>query len=119
MMNRRAFLGALGLLAAPLGAEAQPGPTFQRIGVLTLSVAFSTPTFQAFQQGLRDLGYVEGQNIALELRFADGRPVRLADMAADLVRMKADRRHRHRKRPGGPGGQESHRDDSDRDSDPW
>ena len=89
-MDRRAFLGTLGLLAAPRAAGAQPGPTFQRIGVLTLSVAFSTPKFQAFQQGLRDLGYVEGQNIALELRFADGRPERLADMATDLVRMKVD-----------------------------
>jgi hypothetical protein len=61
MMNRRTFLcGRLGTLAAPLAAEGQPGPALPRIGVLTLSVAFSTPTFQAFRQGLRDQGYVEG-----------------------------------------------------------
>src|SRR4030095_2147903 len=61
-----------------------------RIGVLTLSVAFSTPTFQAFRQGLRDQGYVEGQNIALELRFANGSPEKLGTMAAALVRNKVD-----------------------------
>ncbi len=92
MMERRSFLGALagGLLAAPLAAEAQQGAVIPRIGVLTLSVATSTPTYQAFLQGLRDQGYVEGQNMAIEFRFADGRPDRLREMAAELVRTKID-----------------------------
>jgi putative tryptophan/tyrosine transport system substrate-binding protein len=90
-MNRRTFLCGLtlGTLAAPLAAEGQLGQV-PRIGVLTLSVAFSTPTFQAFLQGLRDQGYVEGQNIALELRFANGSPGKLGAMATDLVRKKVD-----------------------------
>ena len=78
------------LVLAPLAAEGQPGPALPRIGVLTLSVAFSSPTFQAFRQGLRDQGYVEGQNIALELRFANGSPETLAAMATDLVRKKVE-----------------------------
>jgi putative ABC transport system substrate-binding protein len=61
-----------------------------RIGVLTLSVGFATPTFQAFRQGLRDQGYVEGQNATIEFFFADGRPERLRDMATELVRTKVD-----------------------------
>jgi putative tryptophan/tyrosine transport system substrate-binding protein len=91
-MNRRTFLCGLtlGALAAPLAVEGQPGSVLRRIGVLTLSVAFSTPTFEAFRQGLRDQGYVEGQNITLELRFADGGPEKLAAMAADLVRNKVE-----------------------------
>jgi hypothetical protein len=92
VMNRRTFLRGLtlGTLPAPFAAEGQPGPALPRIGVLTLSVAFSTPTFQAFRQGLRDQGYVEGQNIALELRFANGSPETLAAMATDLVRKKVE-----------------------------
>jgi putative ABC transport system substrate-binding protein len=92
MITRRTFLCGLtlGTLAAPLTVEGQPGLVLPRIGVLTLSVAFSTPTFQAFRQGLRDQGYVEGQNIALELRFANGSPEKLGTMAADLVRNKVD-----------------------------
>jgi putative ABC transport system substrate-binding protein len=78
------------MLVGPPAAGAQQGRAYHRIGVLTLSVAFSTPTFQAFRQALRDLGYVEGQNIALELRFANGSAERLADMATDLVRTKVD-----------------------------
>ena len=75
VMDRRAFLASTVLvLAGPLGAEAQPAGKMWRIGVLTLSVAFSMPAFQAFRQGLRDQGYVEGQNMTLELRFANGKP---------------------------------------------
>lgn len=85
------LLVLLALLIAPLAAEAQQqAGKVWRIGVLTLSVAFSTPTFQAFLQGLRDQGYVEGQNMTLELRFANGSPEKLGDMAAELVRMKVD-----------------------------
>ena len=85
------LLVLLALLIAPLAAEAQQqAGKVWRIGVLTLSVAFSTPTFQAFLQGLRDQGYVDGQNMTLELRFANGSPEKLGDMAAELVRMKVD-----------------------------
>jgi putative tryptophan/tyrosine transport system substrate-binding protein len=89
-MDRRRFLvtSLAGALAVPLAAEGQQARTIPRVGVLTLSVAFSMPTFQAFRQGLREQGYVEGQNIALELRFANGNPEKLGDMAAELVRMK-------------------------------
>jgi len=70
---------ALGLLAAPLAAPAQqPSGKTARIGFL---VRVSTP-FDAFREGLRELGYVEGQNIVLEYRFADGRDERLPDGCA-------------------------------------
>jgi putative tryptophan/tyrosine transport system substrate-binding protein len=88
-VDRRAFVvGAFALFAAPLAGEAQP--KVPRIGILTLAVASSTPIFEEFRQGLRDLGYAEGQNIAFEYRFAQGRPDRLPGLAAELVRMKID-----------------------------
>jgi putative ABC transport system substrate-binding protein len=71
-------------------AEAQPPAKVARIGVLTLSVASSTPTFDAFRQGLREHGYTEGQNVAVEFRFAQGRPERLPAMAAELVKLKVE-----------------------------
>ena len=90
-MDRRRFLltSLAGALAAPLAAGAQRTGTVPRIGVLTLSVGFATPTFQAFRQGLRDQGYVEGQNATIEFYFADGRPDRLRDMATELVQRKS------------------------------
>ena len=91
-MDRRRFLliPLVGVLIAPLDVEGQQPGTLPRVGVLTLSVAASMPSFQAFLQGLRDQGYVEGRNIALEFRFADGKPERLRDMANELVRLKVD-----------------------------
>ena len=91
-MNRRAFIGTLAgaLLAAPLAAEGQPAGKVVRIGVLTLGFARSTPPIEAFQQGLREHGYVEGQNTALEFRFAKGRTDRLPALAAELVRLNVD-----------------------------
>jgi putative tryptophan/tyrosine transport system substrate-binding protein len=90
-VRRRPFLcGSALVLATPLAAEAQSGRVSSRVGVLTLSVAFATPTFQGFRQGLRDLGYLESQNIVLEPRFANGSPEKLRDMATDLVRTKVD-----------------------------
>jgi ABC-type uncharacterized transport system substrate-binding protein len=59
-----------------------------RVGVITLSVAPTTPTFEAFRVGLRERGYTEGQNIALEIRFAEGKPERLAGMVAELVQSR-------------------------------
>ena len=92
MMDRRTFAGAVvgGLAVAPFGADAQPERKVPRIGVLTMSVSPSMTAFQGFRQGLLDHGYVDGVNLVLEFRFAQGRPERLAAMAAELVQMKVD-----------------------------
>jgi putative ABC transport system substrate-binding protein len=79
-----------GLLAAPLAAEAQMSP---RVGYLSIGSASDprrTTLLGAFQQGLRDLGYVEGKNILIEVRFAEGDYDRIPDLAAELVRLKVD-----------------------------
>ncbi len=91
-MNRRTFLCGftLGTLAAPLAGEAQPPPTkTARIGYLSPR---SGPSIQdeAFRQGMRELGYVEGQNISVEYRFGDWRSDRISVFAAELVRLKVD-----------------------------
>ena len=81
---------ALGLLAAPLIAEAQqPSMKTARIGYVSLR---SGPEHQeeAFRQGLRELGYVEGQNISVEYRWADWKPDRIPALAEELVRLKVD-----------------------------
>jgi ABC-type uncharacterized transport system substrate-binding protein len=93
MVTRRAFLGSLtlGLLAAPLAAEAQPVGKVYRIGVLeSTSPALNAANLAALQQELRELGYVERQNYAIEYRSADGRVERFPDLAAELVRLKVD-----------------------------
>jgi putative ABC transport system substrate-binding protein len=93
MMDRRAFIGTLagGLLAAPLAAEAQSAGKVYRIGVLeSTSPALNAANLAAFQQELRELGYVERQNYAIEYRSADGRLERFPDLAAELVRLKVD-----------------------------
>jgi putative ABC transport system substrate-binding protein len=84
-----AFL-TLGLCAAPLAADAQSPAKGARIGVLTLAVWSSTPLAEAFLQGLREHGYLEGQNIVLEHRYAEGKADRLPALAAELVRLKVD-----------------------------
>lgn len=90
-MDRRAFLGTLagGLLAALLAAEGQQGKVW-RIGVLTASVVEAGHPIAAFRQQLRELGYVEGQNVTLEIRSAEGRLEGLPGLAAELVRLKVD-----------------------------
>jgi len=89
-VDRRAFLGTLagGLLAAPLAAEAQQRPKTARIGFLSLSSG-PTPTMD-ISPGLRELGWIEGQNIAVEYRWAAGREDQLPTLAAELVRLKVD-----------------------------
>ena len=87
-MDRRAFLGILGLLAVPIAAEAQQEGKVPRIGYLSSSP--SDAFAAAFKQGLRELGYVEGQNIHIEYRWTEGRMERLAPLAAELVRLKPD-----------------------------
>ena len=93
MMDRRRFiLSAAGtLVTAPLVVVAQPvGKTFS-IGFLALSASEPlVPVLRALGEGLRDLGYVEGRNIAFERRYADGRLDRLPDLADDLVRLRVD-----------------------------
>ena len=91
MMERRAFLAMVGggLLAAPPAAEAQLAKVF-RIGVLSPASPGPSPLLNAFQQGLRELGYVEGQNIQFEHRFAETRLERLPVLAAELVGLKVD-----------------------------
>jgi putative ABC transport system substrate-binding protein len=81
----------LSLLAVPLAAEAQQSGTAPRIGMLLpfgTSSPVPPPRLVAFQQGLRELGYVEGQNIAVEYRWAEGKLDRLPALAAELVRLK-------------------------------
>jgi len=78
----------VGLTVAPLCATAQPKGEVYRIGVLTL---VSAPEFEeVFRQSLKDRGYVEGQNLVLEWRRAEGKTERLADLAADLVGRRID-----------------------------
>ena len=92
-MDRRGFIHTLtgGLLGAPLVAEAQPTGKIYRIGYLSAGAPTSNPlVIEAFQQGLRDLGWVDGQNIDIGYRWAEGRFDRLPDLAADLVRLKVD-----------------------------
>jgi len=91
--TRREFIGTLtgALLAAPLAAEAQQAGKVRRIGYLDMgSAARSRPYFEAFRQGLHDLGWVEGQNIAVDVRFADGKADQLPTLAAELVRLRVD-----------------------------
>src|SRR5216683_7504320 len=85
---------ALSILVAPLTAEAQQPTKVYRIGWLLLwsppSPPGSFPPQEAFRQRLRELGYVEGQNLVIEARYAEGREERLPELAAELVRLKVD-----------------------------
>ncbi len=81
---------ALGILLAPLAADAQPAAKVRRVGVLLFSTPQADPQLGSFRPGLADLGYVEGQNITLEYRFAEGQRDRLAGLAAELVRLRVD-----------------------------
>jgi ABC-type uncharacterized transport system substrate-binding protein len=90
MTSRRAFLvGAVAFLAAPFGAEAQPARHPPRVGLLLRGMPGEANS-GAFLQGLRDLGYVEGQNVVIESRYTEDRDERLPAMAADLVRVRVD-----------------------------
>ena len=93
MIARRAFISGitLGLLSPPLALEAQPAGKVYRIGMLErTSPAINAANLDAFRQGLRDLGYVEGKNFVIEYRSADGRDERFPGLAAELVRLKVD-----------------------------
>jgi putative ABC transport system substrate-binding protein len=92
MMDRRVFMGALvgGLLGVPLAAEAQQAAKVARIGYLGFNVVLGPHLREAFLQGLRDLGYVEGRNLVIDYRNAEGKPERLPALAAELVALKVD-----------------------------
>jgi putative ABC transport system substrate-binding protein len=92
-MRRRDFITLLGSAAAawPLAAGAQQAGKVWRIGLL--SGASREPTssnYEAFLQGMRELGYAEGRDFVMEYRFADGKYERLPELAAELVRLRAD-----------------------------
>jgi putative ABC transport system substrate-binding protein len=89
-MRRREFIGLLGAAAVrPLAAHAQQ-PTMPTIGALVIGNINPEQFWREFRQGLRDLGYVEGQNIRFEFRSAEGHLDRLPELAAELVRLKVD-----------------------------
>ena len=81
---------ALGLVLAPLAAEAQQAAKVPRIGWLAVNRAPNLHLSEAFRQGLRDLGYVEGRNVVIEYRDAEGKFERFPALAAELVALKVD-----------------------------
>ena len=92
-MRRREFIALLGGAVAiwPLCARAQQAGKIYRIGILeALPAARNAANLDALRKGLRDLGYVEGRNLVIEYRSADGRAERFPDLASELVRLKVD-----------------------------
>ena len=94
-MDRRSFVGggALGFVVAPFSGHAQQAAKAARVGLLTglpLEFPESQVLLDAFRQGLRELGYVEGQNIVIEYRSAGWKFERLPDLANEFVRLKVD-----------------------------
>jgi putative ABC transport system substrate-binding protein len=92
MMDRRIFLTTVaGFLAVPLAAEGQQAGKVYRIGLLQIQPRERmVPLLKAFEEGLRELGYVERRDFVREYRFADQQRERLPDLAAELVRLKVD-----------------------------
>ncbi len=91
-MNRRTFIGTFAgsLLAVPL-VEAQQVGKVARIGLLTpSSSAGSGHLVEAFRQGIRELGYIEGKTFLLDARYGNGKSELLVELARELVRLKAD-----------------------------
>ena len=89
--DRRNFLTGLGfLLVSPLIAEAQPAGKVPRVGFLLGLSPGPSREVDAFQRGLRELGYIEGQSIAIDYRYARGQVERLPELAAELVRLNPD-----------------------------
>src|SRR5713101_2358797 len=82
----------LSLSLAPLAAEGQPAGKVARIGILSIGAAPSAEEVarSSFRSALRDLGWIVGQNLVFEARYAAGQPDRLPALAAELVRLKVD-----------------------------
>src|SRR5262245_41720423 len=98
-LRRREFITLLGgaAVAWPFAAQAQPSPVGPLIGVLSpLSAASAARNIARFRSGLRDLGYLEGRNATLALRYGDGAPERMAPLAQELVALKPDRSEERR-----------------------
>jgi putative tryptophan/tyrosine transport system substrate-binding protein len=94
-MRRREFMALLGGAAVswPLGVQAQQRRKVWRVGFLavpTRPAPFESSRYGAFARGMRELGYLEGENLVIDWRFADGRAERLPDLAAELVELKVD-----------------------------
>ena len=92
-MDRRTFLFvfSFGALSAPLAAEAQQAEKVYRVGLLALLPGeHATRQIKALKARLRDLGYIEGKNLVFEFRSAEGRPERLATLAAELLQLGPD-----------------------------
>jgi putative ABC transport system substrate-binding protein len=95
-MQRREFIALFGGAAAasaawPLAADAQTPPKIPRIGYIAASNATSTQnTVGAFRQGLKELGYVEGQTIVVDVRYGEGRSERIPELVTGLVDLKMD-----------------------------
>src|SRR5215471_15519477 len=92
-VHKKIVCVVFGVLLLALGspAQAQQAQKIPRIGfLLAPSRSATAEPLDAFQKGLRELGYVEGQNIVIEYRYAEGKFERLSDLAADLVRLKVD-----------------------------
>ena len=97
MISRRRFLTGVAIALAPIGAaaaaqeyKAQQAAKVARIGYLTINLAANPHLPEAFRQGLRDLGYVEGRNVVIEYRDAGGKVEPLPALAAELVALKVD-----------------------------
>src|SRR5262245_30017381 len=92
MIRRRAFLATLrATLAVPLGVEAQGPDRVYRIGYLSPGTPGANPhLIPAFRRGLSELGWVEGKNITIDYRFAEGRYDRLPELVAELIQLKTE-----------------------------
>jgi putative tryptophan/tyrosine transport system substrate-binding protein len=90
-MRRRDFLALLASATTwPLATRAQQPGKIPRLGILLYSTPQADPQMESVGRALRDLGYINGQNLAIEYRYAKGRRERLAELSADLVRAKPD-----------------------------
>src|SRR5262245_50408923 len=91
-MRRREFITILGGAAAwPLTARAQQGERVRRIGILeTTSRSLNATNLEAFREALRELGHIEGRNLVIEYRSADGHSERFPELAMELVRLNCD-----------------------------
>ena len=92
-LGRRAFIGTLSriLLAAPIAVRAQPATKVYRIGFLEAGAASVNRHFlDAFQSGLLEFGYVEGNNVVIDARWAEGRAERFPELLGELIQLKPD-----------------------------